>query len=169
LSHYSSPPSTWVSPEAMKEAAKKVAKTSDNASPSLKSGGRSGGNPNQQSAASRPSAKDPTFGMIIVPDNIRHGPQLPSGKKLCLHFAAQGKACTNGYNCTNAHVTLNRASIPDLKAIKRRVTDSAQVEWAVGRPKRLGEASPAPTADSPQASLTPAQVTPLAAANGSQG
>ena len=80
LSHYSSPPSTWVSPEAMKEAAKKVAKTSDNPSPSSKAGGKSGGTPNQQSAASRPLAKDPTFGMIIVPDNIRHGPQLPSGK-----------------------------------------------------------------------------------------
>lgn len=127
----------------MKEAAKKVAKTSNNALPSSKSGGRLGGTPNQQTAASHPSAKDPTFGKIDVPDNIRHDLQLPSGKRLCLRVAAQSKACTNGYNCTNAHVTLNRASIPDLNAIKPWVTDSAQVEWVVSRPKRLGETSSA--------------------------
>jgi hypothetical protein len=158
LSQYSSPPSTWVPPEAAKEAAKKAAKTSENSSPSSKSIGRSGNAPSQQSAASRPSARDPTFGMIVAPDNIRHGPQLPRGKRLCLHFAIQGKACTNGYTCTNAHVTLNRTSIPDLKAIERWVTDTAQVDWAVGHPKRLGEASSARTPESPQASSTPAQV-----------
>jgi hypothetical protein len=169
LSHYSSPPSTYINPEVAKEAAKKAAKTSDTSSPSSKPTGRTGNTPHQQSTPSRPAARDPTFGMIIAPDNIRHGPQLPSGKRLCLHFAVQGKACTNGYNCTNAHVTLNRASIPDLKAIERWVTDTTQVEWAVGRPKRLGEASSARTPESPQVSPTPAQVSPPAAANGNQG
>jgi hypothetical protein len=169
LSHYSSPPSTYINPEVAKEAAKKAAKTSDTSSPSSKPTGRTGNTPHQQSTPSRPVARDPTFGMIIAPDNIRHGPQLPSGKRLCLHFAVQGKACTNGYNCTNAHVTLNRASIPDLKAIERWVTDTTQVEWAVGRPKRLGEASSARTPESPQVSPTPAQVSPPAAANGNQG
>jgi hypothetical protein len=139
LSHYSSPPSTWVSPEAPKEAAKKAAKTSDNSSPSSKSAGRSGSAPNPQSATSRPFTKDPNFGMLLAPDNIRHGPQLPSsGKRLCLPFADQGKACTNGYNCANAHVTLTRASIPDLKAIERWVTDTAS-------PRRLGAGSPQTT------------------------
>jgi hypothetical protein len=169
LSHYSSPPSTYVNPEVAKEAAKKAAKTSETSSPSPKPTGKAGNASHQQSTPSRPAARDPTFGMIIAPDNIRHGPQLPSGKRLCLYFAAQGKACTNGYNCSNAHVTLNRASIPDLKAIERWVTDTAQVDWAVGRPKRLGEASAARTPESPQASSTPAQVSPTAAANGSQG
>ena len=169
LSHYSSPPSTYINPEVAKEAAKKAAKTSDTSSPSSKPTGRTGNTPHQQSTPSRPAARDPTFGMIIAPDNIRHGPQLPSGKRLCLHFAVQGKACTNGYNCTNAHVTLNRASIPDLKAIERWVTDTTQVKWAVGRPKRLGEASSARTPESPQASPTPAQVSPPAATNGNQG
>jgi hypothetical protein len=169
LSQYSSPPSTWVPPEVAKEAAKKAAKTSDTSSPSAKSHGRAGNAPSQQSAPSRPSAKDPTFGMIVAPDNIRHGPQLPSGKRLCLYFAAQGKACTNGYNCTNAHVTLNRASIPDLKAIERWVNDTAQVDWAIGRPKRLGEASNARPPEASQTSPTPAQVSPPAATNDSQG
>ena len=69
----------------------------------------------------------------------------------------------------NAHVTLNRASIPDLKVIEHWVTDTAHVEWAVGRPKRLSEASSASTLESPQASLTPAQVSPPAALNESPG
>ena len=175
LSHYSSPPSTYINPEVAKEAAKKAAKTSETSSPSSKPiAGRAGNTTShqQQPAPSRPSARDPTFGMIVAPDNIRHGPQLPSGKRLCLHFATQGKACTNGYNCTNAHVTLNRASIPDLKAIERWVTDTAQVEWAVGRPKRLGEASSsAHTSASPRTAPNPAPVSPPAsgANSGNQG
>jgi hypothetical protein len=171
LSHYSSPPSTWFSPETSKEASKKAAKTSDNASPGNKPAGRNGGGavPPQASNSTRLDTKDPHFGMIIVPDNIRHGPQLPSGKQLCLPFTVHGKACTNGYNCTNAHVTLTRASILDLKAIKRWGTNTPNVEWALGRPKRLSAASSAPTPASPKASSPPAQVSPQAvAANGSQ-
>ena len=111
LSHYSSRPSTLVSavsPEATKEAAKKVAKTSYNLSPSSKPVGRSRCMSNQQSTTSHLSTKAPTFKMIIVPNNIHHGLQLPSALWLCLHFAGQGKTCTNEqYKCTNAHVTLS--------------------------------------------------------------
>jgi hypothetical protein len=59
--------------------------------------------------------------MIMVPDNTRNGPQLPTGKRLCLLFSGRGCRCTNGYDCPNAHVTLTKASIPELQAIERWV------------------------------------------------
>jgi hypothetical protein len=74
LSHYSSPPSTYINPEVAKEAAKKAAKTSKTSSPSSKPTGRAGNTSHQQSTPSRPVARDPTFGMIVAPDNICHGP-----------------------------------------------------------------------------------------------
>jgi hypothetical protein len=164
LSIYSSPPSTWISPETKKEESKKVAKTSEYSSPSSKPSNKSGTTSNTSNSA-RLSPKDPLFGMVIVPDNLRHGPQLPTGKRLCLHFAGQGKACVHGYNCQQAHVTLNRASIPELKAIERWVLATPNVDWALGRPKRLTDSPPAATlnTDSPRATSAPAPVTPAPA------
>ena len=169
LSHYSSPPSTWVSPEVLKEAAKKAAKTTEISSPSAKPAAKAGGASSSSPTAPRISPKDPLFGMVIVPDNIRHGPQLSMGKRLCLPFSTHGKLCAHGYNCTNAHVTLTKASIPDLQAIERWVLTTPNVDWALGRPKRLTEADPATTPVSPPPPPPPAQVSPPAAANHAQG
>jgi hypothetical protein len=165
LSIYSSPPSTWISPDTKKEESKKAAKTSDSSSPSSSKPSSRSGNAPISSNASRPAPRDPNFGMVIVPDNVRHGPQLPSGKRLCLHFAGQGKACTHGYNCQQAHVTLSKASIPDLKAIERWVVATPNVDWALGRPKRLNDSPSAtsPTTESPRAASAPAQVSPPSA------
>jgi hypothetical protein len=164
LSIYSSPPSTWIAPETKKEESKKAAKTSEYSSPSSKPSNKSGTASNTSNSA-RLSTKDPLFGMVIVPDNLRHGPQLPSGKRLCLHFAGQGKACVHGYNCQQVHVTLNRASIPDLKAIERWVIATPNVDWALGHPKHLTDPPLASTLnpDSLRAAPAPAPVTPVPA------
>jgi hypothetical protein len=168
LSHYSSPPSTWVSPDAAKEAAKKAAKTTETSSPSAKPAAKAGGASPSSTTAPRISPKDPLFGMVLVPDNVRHGPQLSTGKRLCLPFSTHGKLCAHGYNCTNAHVTLTKASIPDLQAIERWVLATPNVEWALGRPKRLSEANLATAPMSPSATAPPAQVSPPAATHQNQ-
>jgi hypothetical protein len=80
LSIYSSPPSTWISPDTKKEESKKAAKTLDSSSPSSSKPSSRSGNASTPSNASRQAHRDPNFGMVLVPDNVRHGPQLPSGK-----------------------------------------------------------------------------------------
>lgn len=100
--------------------------------------------------------------MVVVPDNLRNGPQLPSGRRLCLSFCAKGRNCANGYSCPNAHITLGKAGVPDLQAIERWVHDTPSVSWSNGRPRRLAETAH-PTPSSPAASRPAAQVSPPAA------
>jgi hypothetical protein len=175
LGPYISPTATWVSPKAAKDA-KKAAKTNDTSSPSSKQNRTTAtnANTNQPTASSRsttPGTSNPDFGMLVVPDNIRNGPQLPSGKRLCLLFTAKGRTCTNGYNCPNAHVTMGKASITELQAIERWVTNTAAVSWANGRPRRLTDNAQSTPSSSPAPSRPAAAQAspPAAAADGTQG
>jgi hypothetical protein len=152
LGPYVSAPSTWIS-QKTKEQTKKSAKTNDASSPgnssnTNRSGTSSGPDRRQQTA--RGSGSDPNLGLISAPDNIRNGPQMSNGKRLCMAFARKGKSCNNqGYNCPGAHVTLKHASLADLQTIDKWIADTANVSWATGRPFRLNEApSATPTTTS---------------------
>jgi hypothetical protein len=163
LGPYLSPSSIWVSPKVAKESAKKAAKTSESASPGSQQAKTTAlaqsATPTRNAAPPGPNSE---IGMVVVPDNIRSGPQLPTGKRLCLFFSGKGRRCTNGYNCPNAHVTLTKASIPELQAIERWVDNTPNVTWSSGRPHRLG-ALPATTPASPASTPTVPQVSPQAA------
>jgi hypothetical protein len=163
LGPYLSPSSIWVSPKTAKESAKKVAKTTDTASPNSQQHRTTS---SSQSTASRtsssPGGPNSDIGMIVVPDNIRNGPQMPTGKRLCLLFSSKGRRCPNGYDCPNAHVTLTKASIPELQAIERWVDNTPNVTWSSGRPHRLGTI-PAPTPAPPPSATPVPQVSPQAA------
>lgn len=167
LGPYVSAPSTWIAPKA-KEHAKKSAKTTDASSPgnssnTNRSGTSSGPDRRQQNA--RNSGSDPNLGLISAPDNIRNGPQMSSGKRLCMAFARKGKSCTNqSYSCPGAHVTLKNASLADLQTLDRWIADTANVSWANGRPFRLNEAQPA-TSTTPSAAPVTTPVSPDAAAS----
>ena len=110
-----------------------------------------------------PGSSNPEFGMITAPNTLRNGPQLPNGKYLCLPFATKGRACSNGYNCANAHITMGKASLSDLKAIERWVTSTPNVSWATGRPRKLADMGIATTPDTPPAASGATQVLPMAA------
>jgi hypothetical protein len=120
----------------------------------------------------RSTGSKPDFGMITAPATIRNGPQLPSGKHLCLPFATKGRTCSNGYNCTNAHMTMGKASMSDLNAIESWVTSTANVSWASGRPRKLAESAAATTPGTPPAAMAATaatQVSPPAAAGNQNG
>jgi hypothetical protein len=167
LGPYASPPSTWVSSK-VKDQAKKSSKGTDVSSPA---GGRNppsrfSGPDRRQHQVGRSSGSDPNMGMIIAPDNVRNGPQLSSGKRLCLAFARKGKSCTYGFNCTGDHLSLRNATLPDLKTIEQWIENTANVSWVGNRPSRLdgvppppGAAPPIPPTHQPAAN----QVTPEAA------
>jgi hypothetical protein len=142
LGPYVSPPSTWVSPKA-KEQAKKTPKQNEPSTPGGSSKGQSGsGGPpdcRQPGGARGAPGSDANFGMIIAPDSVRNGPQLSSGKHLCLAFAQKGKSCTQGFNCPHQHVSMRTALIPDLQTIEKWVADTPNVSWSTGRPYRLSE------------------------------
>jgi hypothetical protein len=104
--------------------------------------------------------------MVSAPDTIRHGPQLSSGKRLCLAFAVNGKSCPNGITCSGGHTSFQNVSIPDLQLIDRWVTDTANVSWIGGRPRRLNDPTTTTLAPAtPPAHNAPAQVTPPGGAN----
>jgi hypothetical protein len=167
LGPYVSPPSTWVSPKA-KEQAKKTPKHNESSTPGSSSKGQSGpGGPpdRRQPGGARAPGSDPTFGMIIAPDSVRNGPQLSSGKRLCLAFARKGKSCTQGFNCSHQHVSTRTATIPDLQTIEKWVADTPNVSWSTGRPHRLNETSTGGTVPpTPPANPGAPLVTPNAAA-----
>jgi hypothetical protein len=171
LGPYVSPPSTWVSPKA-KEQAKKMPKQTNSSTPggSTRERSGSGGPPDRrQSGGTRVpgSGSDPNLGIIIAPDSVCNGPQLSSGKRLCLSFARKGKSCTQGYNCPHQHVTTRTALIPDLQTIERWVADTPNVSWASGRPYRLNETPTSGTVPpTPPANPGAPPVTPDAAAPG---
>jgi hypothetical protein len=157
LGIYLSPPSTWVSSKANKEPPKKSPKTTDTSSP--------GGKPPKTNTPSPTptgtGGSNPDYGMLLVPDNIRHGPQMSSGKRLCLLFSAKGKSCTKGYQCTNHHATLKNISLPDLQTIDKWVNDNSAVNWNGRRPSKLGDADAQPTPGTPPAAMPVAQVSPV--------
>jgi hypothetical protein len=163
LGPYLSPSSIWVSPKMAKESAKKVAKMTDTSSLNSQQNRKTS---SSQSMASRtsssPSGPNSDIGMIVVPDNIWNGPQMPTGKHLCLLFSGKGHHCPNSYDCPNAHVTLTKASIPELQAIERWVNNTPNVTWLLGRPHCLGTI-PAPTPAPPPSTTPVPQVSPQAA------
>jgi hypothetical protein len=175
LGPYASPPSTWVSPKA-KEQAKKSNKGTVASTPA---GGQnpparlSSGPDRRQQQAGRATGSDQNLGLIIAPDNVRNGPQLSSGKRLCMAFARMGKSCNQGLNCTGSHLTLKHASIPDLQTIEQWISNTANVSWAAGRPYRLNRVPPVTAPPIPPTHPAATQVTPEAAnsnaAPGAQG
>ena len=168
LGPYVSPPSTWVSPK-VKEQAKKTPKQTDSSTPGgSKERSGSGGPPDRrQPGGTRAPGSDPNFGMIIAPDSVRNGPQLSSGKRLCLAFARKGKSCTQGYNCPHQHASTRTALISDLQTIEKWVADTPNVTWATGRPHRLNETPTGGTTPStPPANPGQPPVTPDAVAPG---
>jgi hypothetical protein len=162
LGPYTSPPSTWTSPKATKEAAKKVSKVTETATPGAKSphSTTTASTSGHQSAACT-TGSNPNYGMVSAPDTIRHSPQLS-----CLAFAVKGKSCPKGITCSGSHTSFQNVSIPDLQLIDRWVTDTANVSWIGGRPRRLNDpATMTPAPATPLAQNTPAQVTPLGGAD----
>jgi hypothetical protein len=168
LGPYVSPLSTWVSPRVNKEASRKVAKTTETLTPGLKQPARTNTTTTSQSMMPRSAGSNPNWGMIQAPNNIHHGPQLPSGKRLCLAFAVTGQSCSNRYNCANAHISMKNGSLPDLQAIDRWVTDTANITWAHRHPARLNDATATTTPATPPASTLAARVSPQTA-NSDQG
>jgi hypothetical protein len=139
LGSYQSPPGSWISPRVAKKAAK-IAETSSpsGARQQMRSApsNQHQGTASNQSANPRGSTSNPDYGMFLVPDNIRNGPQLASGKRLCLLFAAKGRSCSNRFTCSGEHVSSRTASIPDLRTIDRWITDTVNASW-VNRPAIL--------------------------------
>jgi hypothetical protein len=175
LSHYSTPPATWISPDTKKEQSRKAPKTSSNASPGSARTPRDSSQQNQTTAPNQPTSTNPTnntrptgssnpdFGLLNAPDSIRHGPTLPtSGKRLCMPFAVRGRSCRNSsYTCSEAHVTTNNGSLPDYQAIDMWVNNTPNVTWT-RIPARLASATPHPTTTTPPANPPVARVTPPA-------
>jgi hypothetical protein len=166
LGSYQSPPSTWISPRV-----KKAAKTTETSSPSgarqqmrsAPTNQHQATASHQQAAHPRTTTSNPDFGMLLVPDHIRNGPQLASGKRLCLLFAAKTRSCSNRSTCNGEHVTSHTASIPDLRTIDRWVTDTPNASW-VHRPAILrNHHTTTPShSGSPAATMPSGQVSPSA-------
>jgi DNA-binding ferritin-like protein (Dps family) len=149
LGPYTSPPSTWTSPKATKEAAKKVPKVSETATPGAKSPRSfTAASISGQQPAARTNGSNPNYGMVSAPETIHHGPQLSSGKRLCLAFAVKGKSCPNGITWPGSHISFQNVSIPDLQLIDRWVTDTANMTFQPGSRRRGAGAAP-PTGSAP--------------------
>jgi hypothetical protein len=164
LGAYQSPPSTWVSPKAAKEAkdqAKKAAKTSETSSPNSRAPRASNSNTSNQQSQPRSGGSNPELGILLAPDNIRNGPQLPSGKRLCLLFTVKGRTCPNGFSCAGSHLTPRNATLPELQSVDRWVANTPNVSWvfrppALSAPGASNQPIPSPTpAPSPAAPVTP--------------
>jgi hypothetical protein len=143
LGIYLAPPRTWVSLRPPKATANKSQKTSPTSTPGQAGAGTSSTTRNTAPPTNRQgTGSNPTLGMLHVPDQLRHGPQLPSGKRLCLPFVTKGKSCSGGYTCPNGHITPNNASLLDLQAIDKWVNDTPNVSWVGRRPPKLTDADP---------------------------
>lgn len=136
LGNYASPPSTWAPNQRPKEQlAKKSLKTGDSVSP----GGTRAGGPNNTN--NRPANDSATsYGLITSPQNIRYGPQLSSGQKVCLPFIRAGDRCTFGRECPNAHLNAKYSTVPELRALDNWVVSTPGVAWT-RKPAKLVAAS----------------------------
>jgi hypothetical protein len=132
LGHYSSPPSTWIPFQKKKEDQKKQSKNNNDSSPS--GNARSSGDANR--SGNTTTTNPATLGMISAPPNIRNGPSLTSGQKVCLPFVRKGDSCTLGRACPNAHMTPRYSSMQDLTILDNWITRTAGTEW-VAKPAKL--------------------------------
>jgi hypothetical protein len=166
LGNYSSPPSTWVPFQKPKDQAKqKQSKTNGESSPS--GGARSSGDNTRSQNGNNNTA---TMGMITALPNIRNGPNLSSGQKVCLAFVRKGDSCTLGRGCPNAHMTPRFSSVQDLTILDNWVTRTTGTEW-VAKPAKLLAAlrgSSVPASGAPNGASANRASTP-AANNGAVG
>ena len=79
------------------------------------------------------TGSDPNRGFLLVePPNapIRSQPNLPRGRVPCLDFTAKGRSCSNGANCSYAHVTPNTIRAEEVSAYDDWIDSTPNLSYA---------------------------------------